>query len=132
MAGGEPVWVHRDVLEAVHGELIAEHGGLGGLRDGGLLESALARPRQVYHYGTDDFFELAAAYTMGLARNHPFADGNKRIAFLAAYIFLSRNGYSLRLPEPETVIVMNRVAAGTLAESELADLFRGASVATDT
>jgi death-on-curing protein len=132
MARGEPVWVYRNVLEAVHGELIAEHGGLGGLRDGGLLESALARPRQAYHYGTDDLFELAAAYTMGLARNHPFADGNKRIAFLAAYIFLARNGFRLRLPEAETVIVMNRVAAGTLAEPELAGLFRGASVATET
>ena len=72
-------------------------------------------------------FALAAAYTMGLARNHPFADGNKRVAFIAAFIFLSRNGYSLKLPEAETVIVMNRVAAGSLDEAELAELFRGAS-----
>jgi death-on-curing protein len=129
MAGPEPIWVHRDVLEAVHGALIAEHGGLAGLRDGGLLDSALARPRQIHHYGTGDLFALAAAYTMGLARNHPFADGNKRVAFVAAYIFLSRNGFSLRLAEAETVIVMNRVAAGTLDEAELANLFRGASVA---
>ncbi len=128
MAGREPIWVHRDVLEAVHGALIAEHGGLAGLRDGGLLDSALARPRQIHNYGTDDLFALAAAYTMGLARNHPFADGNKRVALIAAYIFLSRNGFSLLLPEAETVIVMNRVAAGTLDETELADLFRGASI----
>ncbi len=129
MAGREPIWVHRDVLEAVHGELIAEHGGLTGLRDGGLLDSALARPLHIFHYGTDDLFAPAAAYTMGLARDHPFADGNKRVALVAAYIFLSRNGFSLRLAEAETVIVMNRVAAGTLGETELADLFRGASVA---
>lgn len=131
MARREPIWVHRNVLEAVQEELIEVHGGLAGLRDGGLLDSALARPRQIHHCGTDDLFALAAAYTVGIARNHPFADGNKRVAFVAAYIFLSRNGFSLRLPEAETVIVMNRVAAGTLAETELADLFRGASVPTE-
>ncbi len=131
MVRREPIWVHRNVLEAVHEELIAVHGGLAGLRDAGLLDSALARPRQIFHYGTADLFALAAAYTVGLARNHPFADGNKRVGFVAAYIFLSRNGFRLRLPEAETVIVMNRVAAGTLDETELAELFRGASVPTD-
>lgn len=132
MARQEPIWVRRNVLEAVHEELIAEHGGLRGLRDEGLLESALARPRQQFHYGIDDLRGLAAAYAVGLARNHPFADGNKRIAFLAALIFLARNGLDLRLPEAETVIVMNRVAAGTLDETELADLFRGASGVRET
>ena len=127
MVQREPIWVQRNVLEAVHEELIAVHGGVAGLRDGGLLDSALARPRQIFHHGTDDLFALAAAYTVGLARNHPFADGNKRVGFVAAYIFLSRNGFRLRLPEAETVIVMNRVADGTLDETELADLFRGAS-----
>ncbi len=129
MAGREPIWVHRGVLEAVHGALIAEHGGLAGLRDSGPLDSALARPIQIYHYATGDLFAPAAAYTMRVARNHPFADGNKRIALVAAFIFLSRNGSNLVLPEVETVIVMNRVAAGTLDETELAELFRGASVA---
>jgi len=132
MAGDEPIWVRRDVLEAVHDQLIAEHGGLGGLRDAGLLDSALARPRQIHHYGTDDLIALAAAYAVGLARNHPFADGNKRVAFLAACIFLSRNGLSLGLPEAETVIVMNRVAAGTLDEADLADIFRRAGVVRET
>ncbi len=92
MAGREPIWVHREVFEAVHGALIAEHGGLAGLRDGGLLDSAVARPRQIHNYGTGDLFALAGAYTMGLARDHPFADGNKRVALVAAYVFLSRNG----------------------------------------
>lgn len=120
MASHEPVWLQSQLLIAVHHKVLAEHGGVDGVRDENLLESALARPRQLLAYAKPDVFALAAAYAFGIARNHPFIDGNKRTAFMAAYIFLSRNGYVPRMPEGETVIIMNQLAAGEIAEDEFA------------
>ena len=88
----EPVWLDSNVILAMHGRLLADHGGAPGLRDAALLESALARPRQVYSYRSVDIAALAAAYAAGVIRNHPFVDGNKRIGFMAAYVFLACNG----------------------------------------
>ncbi len=119
----EPKWLDRRVLVAAHSALLAQHGGAQGIRDEGLLDSALARPRNLLSYGNPDIFELAAAYAYGIARNHPFLDGNKRAAFLAAYIFLSRNGYRPEMSEAETVVIMNRLAARDLSELELTAWF---------
>lgn len=120
MASHEPVWLQTQVLIAVHHKVLAEHGGVDGVRDQNLLESALARPRQLLAHGKPDVFALAAAYAFGIARIRPFIDGNKRTAFMAAYIFLARNGFDPRMSEGETVIVMNQLAAGELAEDEFA------------
>ena len=116
----EPVWVLPELVRAVHQTLIAEHGGLPGVRDQALLDSALARPRQKYAYDSKvSVFELAAAYSYGLARNHPFTDGNKRIALTVAAVFLELNGYSLDAAEPEAVIMYQQLASGSLTEEEL-------------
>ncbi len=120
MAISEPVWLQTQVLIAVHHKVLAEHGGVDGVRDQNLLESALARRRQQLAYGDPDTFALAAAYAFGIAKNHPFIDGNKRTAFMAAFIFLSRNGYVPRMSEGETVIIVNQIASGEIAESEFA------------
>jgi death-on-curing protein len=120
----EPVWVLSDVVIAVQQMLLAGHGGLSGIRDKALLESALARPQQAFAY--DDalsLVDLAAAYSYGLAKNHPFVDGNKRIALTVAVVFLELNGCSLSAPEPETVLVFEQLAAGELMEKELASWF---------
>jgi len=116
----EPAWVLSELVRAVHQTLIAEHGGLPRVRDRALLDSALARPWQKYAYdSTMSVFELAAAYSYGLARNHPFTDGNKRIALTLAALFLELNGYSLNAPEPEAVIMYQQLAAGSLTEEAL-------------
>lgn len=119
----EPKWLDRRVLAAAHSALLAQHGGAQGIRDEGLLDSALARPRNLLSYGNPDNFELAAAYAYGIARNHPFLDGNKRAAFLAAYVFLRRNGYRPEMSEAETVVMMNRLAARDLSKPELTAWF---------
>jgi death-on-curing protein len=108
------------VLLAVHEEQLAEHGGPSGLRDGGLLESALARPQQIATYGQPDVAALAAAYGFGLARNHPFVDGNKRTAFIAIELFLALNGHELRASDLDCVSTMLALAAGELSEEALA------------
>lgn len=109
--------------------LIAEHGGLPGIRDKGLLDSALARPRQQAAYGKkNSVFQLAAAYSYGLARNHPFVDGNKRVALTVAAVFLELNGYALDAPEAEAVIVYQQLADGTLTEEALAEWLRKRAV----
>ncbi|MBY0375972.1 MAG: type II toxin-antitoxin system death-on-curing family toxin [Bryobacteraceae bacterium] len=113
----------REVL-AFHLEQIREHGGATGIRDEGLLESALARPENLAAYGEPDLFDLAASYSFGLARHHPFVDGNKRTAFMAAYTFLGLNGQRLIAPEPDAALTFWRLAAGELSESELAAWFR--------
>jgi len=119
------VWVTLAVAEAAHAEQIAEHGGGGdALRDRGLFESAMARPQQLAHYGDPDAAALAAAYAYGLARNHPFVDGNKRIAAVVSETFLLLNGYSLDATDAELVVAFLELAAGSLAEDELADWFR--------
>ena len=117
----EPIWIHRVVIDAVHLEQLKEHGGLQGLRDENLLESALARARNKWAYeAISDPALLAAAYGYGLATNHPYQDGNKRIAFLAMVIFLGLNGWDLVAPEVEVVSTMLAVAAGQCMEAELA------------
>ena len=114
------------VVKAVHLDQIREHGGLLGLRDERALESALARAKQRFVYEPEsDLPRLAAAYAHGIATNHPFKDGNKRIAFLTAAIFLALNGFDLMATEDEVVERMVALAAGTLGEDELAEWMRG-------
>jgi death-on-curing protein len=112
------------VVFAVHDRQLAEHGGLDGLRDRGAVESALAKPRNLAAYGTPDAAELAAAYAYGLARNHGFADGNNRTAWVVARLFLALNGYRLRFDPAEAVTIVEALAAGQLAEPHLAEWFR--------
>lgn len=117
----EPVWLDRTILEATHAEQIREHGGSFGLRDEGLLESAVARPRQKWSYGSDpDFASLAAAYCFGLCKNHPVVDGTKRVSLMAMFVFLDVNGFDLDAPEPEAVEMITAVAEGSAGEEELA------------
>lgn len=121
----EPVWLTRLVVEAVHFDQIHEHGGLHGLRDEGLLESALARPQHKWTYKRrPDLALLAAAYGYGLVRNHPFRDGNKRIAFLAMVIFVGLNGFDLDADETHVVTAMITAAGGQLTERQLANWVR--------
>ncbi len=125
----EPVWVMPELVLAAHRMLVSEHGGLSGVRDHALLDSALARPQQKAAYESDaDIFELAAAYSYGLARNHPFADGNKRIALTIAAVFLELNGFTLNAPEAEAVIMYQQLAAGELQEDGLAEWLRDSSI----
>ena len=119
------VWVRLDVALAIHAEQIAEHGGGGdAIRDRGLFESAMARPQQLAHYGEPDAAALAAAYAFGLARNHPFVDGNKRIAAVVSETFLALNCYSLAASDAELVVAIMALAPGELGEQDLAAWFR--------
>jgi death-on-curing protein len=119
-------WVSldRQVMRAVHEEQLAEHGGGTGVRDEGLFESALDRPLNVAAYGSPDAAALAAAYGFGLARNHPFVDGNKRTAFVAVELFLWLNGWRLAAEDVDCVLTMVSVAAGEVSEDELAQWLR--------
>ncbi len=117
----EPVWIPPQALVDLHREQIAEHGGAPGLQDRGLLESALARPQQRHAYSPDaTMAELAAAYCWGLCKNHPFVDGNKRVALLAIGIFLGLNGYYLDAREEDAYRMLMQVAEGSCAEHDLA------------
>lgn len=121
----EPFWLSRPAVEIIHDEQLAEHGGAPGLRDAGLLESALARPQNLFGYeGETDLCALAAAYAAGLVRNHPFVDGNKRTGFLAAYAFLLMNGRELVAPDAEAVVMTLDLAAGELPEAGYAAWLR--------
>lgn len=125
----EPVWVLPELVQAIHQTLLAEHGGLPGVRDKDLLGSALARPLQKATYkSAASIFDLAASYSYGLARNHPFTDGNKRIALTVAAVFLELNGYSLDATEAEAVLIYQQLAAGSLTEEELAAWTRDSSI----
>lgn len=115
----EPVWLSVDLVMAIHEEQLAQFGGAPGLRDRGLLESALARPINRHAYGTGDLAALAASYAFGLARNHAFVDGNKRVALLAMVTFLGLNGIDFVAPESEAVVVVMAVAAGEIDEDGL-------------
>ena len=117
-------FVSRRALELLHDESLAEHGGRPGLRDEGLLESALARPHQLLAYGQPDLAALAAAYAFGLARNHAFVDGNKRVAFLATGLFLALNGHRLLTSQADATLTMLALAAGDLTEDEFAQWLR--------
>lgn len=120
----EWVWLAPAVVEAVHAEQLAEHGGAPGTRDAGLLESALARPRHLASYGDPDIADLAAAYGYGVARNHPFIDGNKRTAFVAVELFLALNGADVTATDADCVLTMLDVAAGSLDEAAFAAWIR--------
>ncbi|MBE2203446.1 MAG: type II toxin-antitoxin system death-on-curing family toxin [Chthoniobacterales bacterium] len=117
----EPVWVTQEVIVATQVKLLERFGGLEGIRDEGLLESAVNRPRQIFTYGKPSIFEMAAAYATGLVKNHPFLDGNKRIGFMTAYIFLGANGFLLKAPEEEAVLRTLALAAGAIGEKEYAE-----------
>ena len=117
-------WLSLDVLYAVHAEQLVEHGGLAGLRDANALESALARAEQLAHYGLPDAAELAAAYGFGIARNHPFSDGNKRTAFVATELFLALNGFDLQATDADCVITTLGLAAGEIDETSFAAWIR--------
>ena len=109
-------WLSRQAIEIIHQEQLAEHGGLPGLKDEKALEAALARPLLKLAYGEDDIFVLAAAYLYGLARNHPFSDGNKRTAYLAAFTFLVINGYLIEATQADVIEFVLAVAAGEIDE----------------
>lgn len=117
-------WVNRQALLLLHDESLAEHGGGSGLRDAGLFESALARPVNLAAYGSPDVAALAASYGFGLAKNHAFVDGNKRVAFLSLGLFLSNNGFRLVTTQAEATVTMLGVASGAIAEERLAQWLR--------
>jgi len=117
-------WIDRRALEILHEQSLSEHGGAGGLRDEGLLESALARPLNLVLYGSPDIADLAAAYGVGLAKNHPFVDGNKRAAFLAVGLFLGINRRRLVATQAEATLTMLAVAAGQMDEATFARWLR--------
>jgi death on curing protein len=112
------------MVEAFHADQLQQHGGGAGIRDEGLLESAIARPRNKHAYGENDICRLAAAYGYGLSSNHPFVDGNKRVAFVAMAVFLRINGMRLRAEQPDVVATTLALAAGRLSEDELAEWLR--------
>lgn len=120
----EPVWLDSEIALAIHDRQLAEHGGGSGLRDSGALDSALARPINRWTYGEDDRARLAAAYAFGLARNHPFGDGNKRTAWVMARLFLKLNGVEIAFSPEDAIRTVLALAAGELDEEELADWFR--------
>ena len=120
----EPEWLSLDIALAVHDRQLAEHGGPTGVRDQGMLESALARPLNQWTDGEDDLCALAAAYAYGIARNRPFTDGNKRTAWVFARLFLMLNGQALSFTPRMALDVVLALAAGELSEAELADWFR--------
>ena len=118
------IWIDKRLLLLLHDESLAEHGGLAGMRDEGLLDSALVRPRNVLAHGDPDFAALAAAYGFGLAKNHPFVDGNKRAAFLSIGLFLAINGLRLVATQADATLTMLAVAAGEIDEAALGDWIR--------
>jgi death-on-curing protein len=122
-------WIAPAVLRAVHEAQLAEHGGASGERDADLFESALARPQQLQAYGSPDAAALAAAYGFGIARNHPFVDGNKRTAFVAVELFLDLNGWELVADDGACVTTMLQLAGGDLSEEDFADWVRRHAVA---
>lgn len=122
----EPIWIQEELAEAIHERQLAEHGGTPGIRDSGLLQSALARPRHLFAYGSPDVDmpALAAAIAYGLARNHPFMDGNKRTSAVACELFLELNGYVLVAGDEELYPVFLGLAAGEWSEEELTEWLR--------
>ncbi|MDP2825141.1 MAG: type II toxin-antitoxin system death-on-curing family toxin [Sulfuritalea sp.] len=122
-------WFDKQALLLLHGESLAEHGGAAGMRDEGLLDSALARAQNLAAYGEPDVADLAAAYGSGISQNHPFVDGNKRAAFLSVGLFLALNGYRLVATQAEATIAVLALAAGELDEAEFAGWLRARLVA---
>lgn len=120
----EPRWLDHDIVIDVHAEQLALFGGAEGIRDRGLLESALSRPVNKFHYGESDIAALAAAYAFGIARNHPFIDGNKRAAFASIIVFLGLNGIDFDVPPEEATAMILGLAAGEIGEEGLARWIR--------
>lgn len=121
-------WVDKGALVLLHDESLAEHGGRAGLRDEGLLDSALNKPLNLLAYGEPDFAALAASYASGLAKNHPFVDGNKRAAFLAVGMFLYLNGYRLQATQADATLTVLGLAAGDISEASFAEWLRRCAV----
>lgn len=117
-------WVTAAAAEALHLEQLAEHGGASGVRDEGLFHSAMARPLNLAAYGEPDAAALAASYAFGLARNHPFIDGNKRTALVVSLLFLAKNGFCVTASDAEMLAIFLDLAAGLVSEEEMADWFR--------
>lgn len=117
-------WIDPAVVLAIHDQQLAEHGGLAGVRDTALLESALARPAQLAVYGAPDASDLAAAYAFGIARDHPFIDGNKRTAYVVAMLFLRLHGIRINAPGPERVILFEGLGKGEIPQDALAEWLR--------
>ncbi len=120
-------WIDKRVLLLLHDESLAEHGGASGIRDDGLLESALARPQNLLAYGEPDAADLAAAYGLGLAKNHAFVDGNKRAAFLSVGLFLAMNGFRLRASQSDATLTVLAVASSEMDEASFASWIRANS-----
>lgn len=116
----EPQWVLKDTVLLLHEQSLAEHGGSSGIRDEGLLDSALGKPQNLFAYGSPTLFDLAASYVFGLVKNHPFLDGNKRTGFVVGVLFLELNGYRLLASEADAAIRTLALAAGEMAESAYA------------
>ena len=128
----EPFWINAALAEQIHAEQLQEHGGSDGVRDHNLLHSALARPEQIFAYDeAADLHQLAAAYSVGIAKNHPFVDGNKRTAFVVMILFLEINGFVLTAEMDNRYDMMIAVASGHLDEAELSKWLRENSVAVD-
>lgn len=124
----EPEWLTKQDLLALHEWLLAEHGGASGLLDNGLLEAALSSPRNQLAYASPDLHDLAAAYAFGITRNHPFRDGNKRVAFASAGIFLEMNGLRLEAPEPDALGAVLALSSGQMGQDEFAAWLRVSTV----
>ena len=120
----EPVWLTPEIVIAIHEMQLAEHGGPAGIRDMGMLESALGRPQNKFAYGETDLAVLAAAYGFGVARNHPFIDGNKRTSLMVIYTFLGVNDVEFIVPEAEFATIILDLAAGEVSEESLARWIR--------
>jgi len=116
-----PIWIDASDVHAFHQGMLSMFGGLAGVRDEGLLDSALNRPQHLFFYEEASLFDLAAAYALGIVKNHPFLDGNKRIGFMAAYIFLGANGCDFQAPEEEVILQTLALAAGEIDQAEYAD-----------
>ena len=127
----EPDWITEQEVLAIHNRQLTEHGGAAGLRDLGLLESALARPHQLFAYGDPDTFDLAAAYTAGIVRNHPFVDGNKRTGFVVGILFLELNGYRFIASEADATQAVLALAAGEMNEETFTVWLRDNSEAAE-
>jgi death-on-curing protein len=123
-----PGWIDLSVVLAIHEQQISEHGGVLGVRDLGLIESALGRPQNLLLYGDPDIFDLAAAYGFGLARNHGFFDGNKRTAYVVTRLFLLLNGHDIRASAVEKVITFERVGNGEMDQVALSSWLRSRSI----
>lgn len=123
----KPAWVLREVVRLAHEQSLAQFGGSAGIRDEGLLDSALGKPQKLFAYGKPTLFDLAASYAFGLVKNHPFLDGNKRTGFLVAVLFLELNGYTFRATEVDAALRTLALAAGEMSEAAYAERLKANS-----